>query len=483
MRKLIVGLISLALAFPALAQSNYSNTAGIRAYDSASDSNKVKVTSGTITITPSGTQNVNVTQVGGNAVTTSLPVSDAGGSLTVDTLQLPSTLGVKANSASLSVAPSSDGVWPASQSGTWNVTNISGTVSLPTGASTAANQTTEINSLSSIDTKLTSQATAANQTSGNASLSSIDTKLTSQATAANQTTGNASLSSLDTKTVDSTIDANNSSAVALGISGVFTGTATTVTRYASVTVSVATDQASATNGLSIQQSSNGTNWDTTDTYTISAGVTRNISVPVFGSSFRVVYTNGGVAQGSFRLQTILHATQPWGSSVKPGDAMSMENDTSQVTNFNMLKNSTASTNGTADVQRSVEGSDGTGKGVAAIHQVPTSSANAALAYTGALSANGFVFKASAGNLYSLNVQAPASLIYVHVAGGITAVPADASTPAVGEWCTALASGASLDKVFTMPYRGASGVVVYTTSTSCEASVTKVAALKIAGQVQ
>ena len=40
------------------------------------------------------------------------------------------------------------------QSGTWNVTNVSGTVSLPTGASTAANQATEVASLASIDGKV-----------------------------------------------------------------------------------------------------------------------------------------------------------------------------------------------------------------------------------------------------------------------------------------------------------------------------------------
>lgn len=40
-----------------------------------------------------------------------------------------------------------------SQNGTWNITNISGTISLPTGAATAANQTTGNSSLSSIDTK------------------------------------------------------------------------------------------------------------------------------------------------------------------------------------------------------------------------------------------------------------------------------------------------------------------------------------------
>lgn len=65
------------------------------------------------------------------------------------------------------------------------------------GVATAANQATEIASLSSIDTKLTSQATATKQDTGNTSLASIDTKLTSQATAANQTTGNTSLGNLD----------------------------------------------------------------------------------------------------------------------------------------------------------------------------------------------------------------------------------------------------------------------------------------------
>lgn len=42
----------------------------------------------------------------------------------------------------------------AAQSGTWNVTNISGTVSLPTGASTSAKQDTGNTSLSSIDGKI-----------------------------------------------------------------------------------------------------------------------------------------------------------------------------------------------------------------------------------------------------------------------------------------------------------------------------------------
>lgn len=47
----------------------------------------------------------------------------------------------------------------AVQSGTWNINNVSGTISLPTGASTSANQGTANTSLSSIDSKVPSNLT------------------------------------------------------------------------------------------------------------------------------------------------------------------------------------------------------------------------------------------------------------------------------------------------------------------------------------
>lgn len=43
------------------------------------------------------------------------------------------------------------GTVAATQSGTWNINNVSGTVSLPTGAATSANQSTEITSLQLLD--------------------------------------------------------------------------------------------------------------------------------------------------------------------------------------------------------------------------------------------------------------------------------------------------------------------------------------------
>ncbi len=54
----------------------------------------------------------------------------------------------------LRVTVATDDVVPASQSGTWNINDVTGTISLPTGASTAAKQDTGNTSLASIDGKI-----------------------------------------------------------------------------------------------------------------------------------------------------------------------------------------------------------------------------------------------------------------------------------------------------------------------------------------
>jgi len=61
--------------------------------------------------------------------------------------------GVQIDPRSIRALTSAD-VVSAAQSGTWNITNISGTVSLPTGAATSANQTTMITDLGTINTSL-----------------------------------------------------------------------------------------------------------------------------------------------------------------------------------------------------------------------------------------------------------------------------------------------------------------------------------------
>lgn len=81
-----------------------------------------------------------------------LVVSDPGAALP------PLGQATMANSLPVVIASDQSAI-PVSQSGTWNINNVSGTVSLPTGASTAANQATANASLSSIDGKLTSPLT------------------------------------------------------------------------------------------------------------------------------------------------------------------------------------------------------------------------------------------------------------------------------------------------------------------------------------
>lgn len=165
------------------------------------------------------------------------------------------------------------------------------------------------------------------------------------ASAANQVTANATLALIKAKTdnLDVAISTNdalvstvNSSAVALGISGVFTGTAENISQYGTVNVVVFSDVASATDGLSIQQSTDGTNWDSSDNYTIPASTGKNFSVARGAKFFRIVYTNGGTAQASFRLQAIFTKGTVKSSSIRPQDSRTNDNDMEEGLSYQML---------------------------------------------------------------------------------------------------------------------------------------------------
>lgn len=126
----------------------------------------------------------------------------------------------------------------------------------------------------------------------------------------------------------------NSTVSTLGGAGTFTGLAEDVKDFASIAVQVFSDQVSATDGLSIQQSSDGTNWDISDTYTIPASNGKTYSVQPTSRYFRIVYTNGGTPQGAFRLAATFHyhASQP--SSQRSSDAYTNETDLQQFWSFN-----------------------------------------------------------------------------------------------------------------------------------------------------
>ncbi len=106
--------------------------------------------------------------------------------------------------------------------------------------------------------------------------------------------------------IQGTVDSGNSTTTVLDPAGVnvFTGSATDILNCGVVFVNVSTNVASATDGLSIQQSSDGTNWDHTDVYTVPAGGNKNYAINPHARYLRVVYTNGTTIQAHFRLQTI-----------------------------------------------------------------------------------------------------------------------------------------------------------------------------------
>lgn len=109
------------------------------------------------------------------------------------------------------------GTITANQGGTWNITNVSGTVSLPTGASTSALQTTGNSSLSSIDTKTPALGQAAMASSVPVAIASnqtgintfLDKNATGSITALNQTI---------------TVNTNGASNVFISVLGTWTAT-------------------------------------------------------------------------------------------------------------------------------------------------------------------------------------------------------------------------------------------------------------------
>lgn len=122
----------------------------------------------------------------------------------------------------------------------------------------------------------------------------------------------------------------NSTSTVLAASAVFTGTSEDISQYKEITVNVIASHASATNGLSLQQSSDGTNWDHVDTYTTAAATAKIVTLQRFAKFFRLVYTNGGTLQTSFRLQTIFSKFGLGGGEVASDNISGLEHQKIKV---------------------------------------------------------------------------------------------------------------------------------------------------------
>lgn len=104
------------------------------------------------------------------------------------------------------------------------------------------------------------------------------------------------------------IDPNNSTTDQLGASGVYTGTATDVSQFASVAVTIHSNQDSAEDGMVFEFSLNGTDWDDQYKFNLDASesTTRRFQFPVTAQYFRVHYMNGLTTTTEFRVQTVLN---------------------------------------------------------------------------------------------------------------------------------------------------------------------------------
>ena len=98
------------------------------------------------------------------------------------------------------------------------------------------------------------------------------------------------------------VDANNSTTSVLSGNAVFTGSATQMVAYAGVCINCF---ANVSGTLSIQWSTNGTDWDIVENAAITGGTAESFNINTHAEYFRIVYTNGGSAQTTFRLETIL----------------------------------------------------------------------------------------------------------------------------------------------------------------------------------
>jgi len=477
---------------------------------------------------------------------TAVPITDNSGSITVDASSLPLPTG-----ASTSAKQPALGTAGTASSDVLTVQGIASmtalktdgsavtqpvsaaSLPLPTGASTAANQTTGNSSLSSIDTKLTdksqftkltdgtdtalitaageqnviataqpgvdigdvtinnaSGASAVNIQDGGNSITvdgtvTIGTSVTPGTAATNlgkaedaaHSSGDVGVMALAVRndagtalagsdgdyippSTDATgalrmsltgvVSTSNSTSSVLSGGAAFTGTGEDVTNYNEIRISVIASHASATDGLSIQQSSDNTNWDITDTYTIPATTGKTFSVPRQAKYFRVVYTNGATLQTSFRLQTILNRAAARVSSQRAGDGYSNETDLEQqqaflmgyngstwdrvrTTGTGVLSTSAVLTAGSALVGK--VGIDQTTPGTTnAVVDTPVTSGGLSIV-TGSVGATATAIKASAGQLYGYHLfNTTAAVAYVqifNVATGSVTLGTTAPTMSIG----------------------------------------------------
>ena len=105
---------------------------------------------------------------------------------------------------------------------------------------------------------------------------------------------------------------------------------TSVDRYASAGVLISSDIAGSSLGLTFELSADGITVDSADTYTYKAQGGKVYVVPLVANFFRIIYKNGPIDQGTFRIQTKLFKETLIASSHRINDSIIDEDDAQLV---------------------------------------------------------------------------------------------------------------------------------------------------------
>lgn len=119
----------------------------------------------------------------------------------------------------------------------------------------------------------------------------------------------------------------NSTTTPLLANGVFLGSFEDILGYTNIALTLFSSHDSATDGFVLEYSTDGVNIDAIDSYSIFGGsVGTQFSIGVTARYFRIRYTNGAIAQSTFRLQCVYHISAPKPSSIRIEDAITGQND-------------------------------------------------------------------------------------------------------------------------------------------------------------
>lgn len=126
-------------------------------------------------------------------------------------------------------------------------------------------------------------------------------------------------------------NSKTSGGLAQGESWNASGAGDEILQYGTITVCVFSDQDSATNGLVFEASLDGTNWQIVESYSykVAQGLD-SFSMAPSGRYFRVRFVNGSVASTFTRIQTLYRQGYTKSSSHRIGDVISAEKDAELV---------------------------------------------------------------------------------------------------------------------------------------------------------